>query len=83
MPSAGRTTTGQRLGRGTMAGHLLECGAQVTGGYFADPGFKDVPAPDTIGYPIAAIDADGGFMIGKARGRRAGRPPHRHRATAL
>ena len=57
-----------KLGRGTMAGHLLECGAQVTGGYFADPGFKDVPAPDTTGYPIAAIEADGGFMIGKARG---------------
>ncbi len=58
----------QRLGRGTMAGHLLECGAQVSGGYFADPGFKDVPAPETIGYPIARIDADGGFAIGKAAG---------------
>jgi hypothetical protein len=57
-----------RLGRGTMAGHLLECGAQVTGGYFADPGFKDVPAPERIGYPIVAIDADGGFVIGKAQG---------------
>ncbi|MDO8878273.1 MAG: acyclic terpene utilization AtuA family protein [Pseudolabrys sp.] len=57
-----------RLGRGTMAGHLLECGAQVTGGYFADPGFKDVPSPESIGYPIASIDKDGQFVIGKARG---------------
>jgi Acyclic terpene utilisation family protein AtuA len=58
----------QRLGRGTMAGHLLECGAQVTGGYFADPGFKDVPAPENIGYPIARIETDGSFAIGKAAG---------------
>ena len=58
----------QRLGRGTMAGHLLECGAQVSGGYYADPGFKDVPAPEAIGYPIARIDADGSFAIGKAAG---------------
>ncbi len=57
-----------KLGRGTMAGHLLECGAQVTGGYFADPGFKDVPAPESIGYPIAEIDSDGGCIIGKAAG---------------
>ncbi|MFA6264348.1 MAG: acyclic terpene utilization AtuA family protein [Pseudolabrys sp.] len=57
-----------RLGQGTMAGHLLECGAQVTGGYFADPGFKDVPQPENIGYPIASIGRDGGFVIGKAQG---------------
>src|SRR5690606_9739902 len=48
-----------RLGRAVMAGHLLECGAQVTGGYFADPGFKDVPDLYQVGYPIAEIDADG------------------------
>ena len=42
-----------------MAGHLLECGAQVTGGYFADPGFKDVPGLAHVGFPIAEIDADG------------------------
>jgi Acyclic terpene utilisation family protein AtuA len=57
-----------RLGRGTIAGHLLECGAQVSGGYYADPGFKDVPSPENIGYPIAQIDADGGMVIGKAAG---------------
>jgi hypothetical protein len=57
-----------RLGRGTMAGHLLECGAQATGGYFADPSFKDVPSPESIGYPIATIDSEGGFVLGKAQG---------------
>jgi len=55
-----------RLGRATMAGHLLECGAQVCGGYFADPGFKDVPGLASVGFPIAEIDADGGCVIGKA-----------------
>src|SRR6185369_3940587 len=54
------------LGRATMAGHLLECGAQVTGGYFADPGFKDVPDLHTLGFPIAEIAADGSFTITKA-----------------
>ncbi len=57
-----------RLARATMAGHLLECGAQVTGGYFADPGYKDVPDPHAVGFPIAEIDADGDCVIGKADG---------------
>ncbi len=57
-----------RLGRATMAGHLLECGAQVTGGYFADPGFNDVPDLAAVGFPIARIDADGACEIGKAEG---------------
>ena len=56
----------ERLGRATMAGHLLECGAQVTGGYFADPGFKDVPDLANVGFPIAEIAADGSCVIGKA-----------------
>ena len=55
-----------RLGRGTMAGHLLECGAQVTGGYFADPGVKDVPGLADVGFPIAEIDASGRCVVGKA-----------------
>ncbi len=59
-------TDWERLGRATMAGHLLECGAQVTGGYFADPGFKDVPDLHSLGFPIAEISADGSFVITKA-----------------
>ncbi len=56
----------EQLGRATMAGHLLECGAQVTGGYFADPDFKDVPDLHNVGFPIADISADGSFTIFKA-----------------
>lgn len=57
-----------RLAGATMAGHLLECGAQVSGGYYADPGFKDVPGLADVGFPIAEIDADGRCVIGKADG---------------
>ncbi len=55
-----------KLGRATMAGHLLECGAQVTGGYFADPGLKDVPDLHNVGFPLAEMQPDGSFVIGKA-----------------
>ena len=58
----------QRLAAGTLAGHLLECGAQVTGGYFADPGVKDVPGLAEIGYPIAEVASDGSFIVTKPRG---------------
>ena len=57
-----------RLAAGTLAGHLLECGSQITGGYFADPPFKNVPGMADLGYPIAEIDADGGMVITKPRG---------------
>ncbi len=56
------------LAGATMAGHLLECGAQVSGGYFADPGRKEVPGLDNVGFPIAEIAADGSCVIGKASG---------------
>jgi hypothetical protein len=52
-----------RLAAGTACGHLLECGSQVTGGYFADPGVKDVEGLDETGFPIAEITEDGGFVI--------------------
>jgi hypothetical protein len=55
-----------RLARATMAGHLLECGTQVSGGYYADPGYKDVPGMANIGFPIAEIDADGHCTMTKA-----------------
>jgi len=55
----------QRLGQGTVMGHLLECAAQVTGGYYADPGFKDVPDLWRVGFPISEIREDGQLMISK------------------
>jgi len=54
------------LAGATMAGHLLECGAQVSGGYFADPGLKDVPDLHDVGFPIAEIAGDGSCIVGKA-----------------
>ena len=55
-------------GRGTVVGHLLECAGQVTGGYFADPGVKDVPDLARLGFPIAEVDADGTAVITKVAG---------------
>lgn len=57
-----------RLALATTVGHLLECCTQVTGGYFAHPGLKDVPDPANPGCPIATVTADGQIIIGKAAG---------------
>lgn len=57
-----------RLGRGTLVGHLLECAGQVSGGYFADPGFKDVHDLARLGFPLAEIGGDGEALITKVAG---------------
>lgn len=57
-----------KLGQGSGIGHLMECGAQVTGGYFADPGFKDVPQPWDLAFPIAEVAEDGSAVITKVAG---------------
>jgi hypothetical protein len=56
------------LGQGTVAGHLLECAGQITGGYFADPGYKDVPDMARLGFPIGEVGEDGSLVITKVAG---------------
>ena len=58
----------QRLGQGVVVGHLLECAAQVSGGYIADPGFVDVPNLAEVGFPLAEVHADGSAVITKLPG---------------
>ena len=56
------------LGQGTLVGHLLECAGQVTGGYFAEPGLKDVCDLARLGFPIGEVAADGDFVVTKVEG---------------
>lgn len=53
------------IGKGTIGGHLMECGAQITGGYFADPGYKEVPELWNVGFPIMEVDEKGDYRITK------------------
>jgi hypothetical protein len=46
------------LAKGMTIGHLMECATQVTGGFFADPGYKDVPDIENLGHPIAEVTED-------------------------
>ncbi len=52
-----------RLASGIIAGHILECGAQSTGGNFTD--WKDVPSFHNVGYPIVEMSEDGSFVVTK------------------
>jgi Acyclic terpene utilisation family protein AtuA len=56
------------LGKGTVAGHLLECAGQITGGYFADPGHKDIPDLARLGFPIGEVGEDGSLVVTKVEG---------------
>ena len=68
------------MGQGTAVGHLLECAGQLTGGYFADPGYKDVPDLDRLGFPLAEVSEDGSAVLTKLRGP-AGSSPCRPAAS--
>jgi hypothetical protein len=57
-----------RLGRGTLVGHLLECAGQITGGYFADPDYKDVPDLARLGFPLAEVADSGDAVVTKPPG---------------
>ena len=57
-----------QLGRATLVGHLLECAGQITGGYFADPGYKDVDDLSRLGFPIAEVPEYGAVVVTKVPG---------------
>ena len=52
-----------RLAAGTVAGHIIECGAQATGGLWCN--WPEIPDFANVGYPIAEIDSEGTFRITK------------------
>lgn len=54
------------LSAGSLAGHIIECGPQATGGNFTD--WRDAGSIAEIGYPIAEISKNGGITISKPKG---------------
>lgn len=57
-----------RLAGTTLAGHLIECGAQVTGGFVASRWQEIAATLANVGYPFVDIDADAKFTVGKPEG---------------
>ena len=55
-----------KLASGVVAGHILECGPQATGGNYAF--FTEVPGLEHPGFPLAEIEADGSFVVTKHPG---------------
>lgn len=53
------------IAKGIMIGHLLECGSQVSGGYFANPGYSSVENLWNVGFPIAEVSENGEVIITK------------------
>lgn len=51
------------LGKASVMGHLLECAGQLTGGYYADPGYKEVPDIHNLGFPYGTINEKGEFIL--------------------
>ena len=56
------------LGKGQTGADMVECGANVSGGFFADPGYKEVPDLGNLGYPYLEVEADGTIVVTKVAG---------------
>jgi len=60
-----RTDDWKLLGQGQVGADMVECGANVSGGFFADPGYKHVPDLARLGYPMLEVEADGAIVVSK------------------